>query len=138
VVEGLNCFLFGACNPNTRLPFFIEMANNEIIAFAASLPYATKGSIENKLTYQIGKKPFIFIDEEKSAIAIRVTEKKLNSLLNKAGFFDTEIETKKPGWVGIDLTKIIDSKDIKELVIDSFHLMANKKALEALYTEFPL
>ena len=105
---------------------------SEIKAFVARLPNVVEGNNEGKLAYEVGKRLFLIIDEEKAEIIVKAHPKKRKDLL--------ELSTIKAGeddLLIVDIQKYSSAKMLNELVIDSFHLVANKKALQKLYTQFP-
>lgn len=110
----------------------------EIVKFIELLPRAAKDEVEGKLAYRVGKKIFVVFDKEKNALLTKTTKKKLGSFLAKAGFFEPIPIDSKPYWVGVELNARTEISLLKDLIIDGFHLVANKKALDKLYSEFPL
>lgn len=116
----------------------VEDVFNEIDDFAQRLPLAKESTQHGKKTYEVGKKVFFLINREKTTVLVRVTPKKEAIYLAKTGFFKPDFEDNGSAWLGIDLSIRKDLRLLKELVIDSFHSVANKKAREKLYTQYPI
>lgn len=116
----------------------MEEVFKEIDAFAQRLPLVKENTKFGKKAYEVGKKSFFLFDEVRNAILVRITPKKQELYKTKSGFFIPEIEEDINDWIGIDLTIRKDLSLLKELVIDSFHSVANKKARNKLYSQFPI
>lgn len=121
---------------NSASIFIVNDVLNEIKAFAKELPYVKEE--DKATTYKVGPKTFLIIDEELSTIAVQATQKKQKLYLAGGGFTEPETLDKKQFWVSTSVSHRTDMKLLKELVLDSFHLAANKKARNKLYTEYPL
>lgn len=118
--------------------YSVDDVFKEINAFAQHLPLVKENTKFGKKAYEVGKKSFFIFDEGKSAVLVRITPKKEAQYQTKSGFFISEIKDDISAWVGIDLTIRKDLNLLKELVIDSFHFVANKKARNKLYSQFPI
>lgn len=103
--------------------------------FSAELPNAIARELEGKPAYEVSKKVFVLIDEGKNTIEVRTYQKKQDELQGKQELFISNFSTEKEPWMGVKLNPNQDVSFWKELILDSFHLAANKKTLTKLYSK---
>jgi predicted DNA-binding protein (MmcQ/YjbR family) len=87
-------------------------------------------------TFEAGKKMFAVLDryEDRPCIAFRAGPERREVLLANVRFFEAPYAAKH-GWMCLRVDRLIKHKELKDLLYDSYRLVALKRMLVALEDE---